>query len=59
MKNNHQSYNYLNNKIVILKGKKEEANYNNTYHASHGPFYFNFFSTLFNWPAQYFSNNSK
>ena len=43
MKNNHQFYNYLNNTILILKGKKEEVNYNNTYHASCGPFYFDFF----------------
>ena len=53
----HQFYNYLNNKTVILKEKKK-ANYNNIYHASRGPFYFNFFSKLFNWSAQYFSNNS-
>ena len=33
----------MNSKTVILKEKKEEANYNNNYHTSCGPFYFNFF----------------
>ena len=51
MKRNHQFYNYLNNNIVIFKERKkkklgEEENYNNTYHASHDPFYFNFFNPI-------------